>query len=170
MIIWIIGKSACGKSTIGRILHSKMKESFSNVIYLDGDGLREAIGEDLGFTVEDRIISEKRTSRLCKLLDKQGIHVVCSKLSNSPEIRRWNKKNFLNYVEIYIKVDDEILHTRDPKNIYKDFNEGKMKNVVGLDIPFHIPTNPTVTISNDGSKTPEEIVQSELKFILKTLD
>jgi len=166
MIIWLVGKSASGKSTIGEVLYKQLKEKNPSTVYLDGDEMRQAIGEDLKFTIEDRYISEKRTSNLCKLLDNQNIDVVCPKLSNSPELRDWNRKNFRNYFEIYVKVDQHILEERDPKSIYQKYRKGTMNNVVGLDIPFIEPKNPDLIISNDGSKSAEEITN----YIIKELN
>ncbi len=157
MVIWIIGKSGSGKTEIGRRLYSKIKSKISNVVFLDGDVLRNAISRDLGHSVGDRYISEERRSGLSELLAKQDIHVICSALSNAPDIRNWNKKNIKDYYEIYIKTDKETLHKRDPKGIYRKFMNKEIINVVGEDIPFVEPEIPWMVIRNNGSKNCEEI-------------
>ncbi len=166
MIIWIIGKSSAGKTEIGRRLCHGMKKIKSNTVFLDGDGLRGAIGEDLGYTKGDRYISERRTSNLCKLLSDQDINVVCAKLSNAPDIRRWNQENLTDYREIYLKVSPGILEKRDAKGLYRNFKRGDIHQVVGMDIPFIEPENPWLTIENEGQESIETIVA----FLLKKLD
>ena len=41
MIIWLIGLSGSGKTTIGKELYAIHKEEYKNTIFLDGDILRE---------------------------------------------------------------------------------------------------------------------------------
>ena len=126
MVIWFIGKSASGKTFLGEKLHHTLRVNYPNIVFLDGDLLRNAISKDLGHSKEDRYISEKRRSKLTKILSDQGIHVIMSGLSNEPEIREWNKKNIKDYLEIYLKTDKNTLYRRDPKGIYKNYFKGEM--------------------------------------------
>ena len=156
-VIWFIGKSSAGKTVIGEELYHRLKEKLS-IIYLDGDELRQAISWDLGHSCEDREISEKRRSGLSKLISDQNISVICSGISNSPEIREWNKLNINNYLEIYIDVDQKTLYKRDPKGLYESYNKNKINNIVGEDIPFNEPQNPWLTIKNNGDESINKIV------------
>ena len=167
MVIWIIGKSGAGKSDIGKRLYSKVKTGVSNIVFLDGDALRNAISRDLGHSVEDRYISEERRSRLCELLAEQDIHIICSALSNAPDIRKWNKQNIKDYYEVYLQANKETLYKRDPKGIYRKLLNKEINNVVGEDIPFHEPETPWMVIRNNGRKYPQEIadeIYSKLKL------
>lgn len=76
---------------------------------LDGDTLREVFGNDLGYSDTDRRKCAMRYSRLCDLLQKQGIHVVCCTISMFDSVRQWNRENIANYHEIYVEVSDETL-------------------------------------------------------------
>jgi cytidine diphosphoramidate kinase len=167
MVIWLIGKSGAGKTEIGKRLYDKLKLMIPNIVFLDGDELRNAISWDLGHSLEDRHTSEKRRSQLCKLLSEQDISVICAALSNAPDLREWNKKNIKNYYEAYIKVGQNILHERDSKGLYQKYNNKEIDNVVGEDISFHEPENPWVTINNDGENKPEQIVVQIMLAIKK---
>ncbi|MBC6401476.1 MAG: adenylyl-sulfate kinase [Ekhidna sp.] len=162
MVISFIGKSGSGKSTIANSLATILKETHSNVLVIDGDELRSAIAPDLGFTYEDREQSEERRSKLMKVISDQGIHVICAGLSNYPQWREWCRDNVKDYFEIYLKVPQSILEDRDAKGIYERFRNGEINNVIGLDIPFVEPSNPDITISNDGSREPRVISESIL--------
>jgi len=157
MVIWFIGKSASGKTLFGQKLYNAIKVNFKNILFFDGDLLRSAISKDLGHSKEERYISEERRSKLSKLISHQGVHVIVSGISNEPVIREWNKKNIKDYLEIYIKTDQKILYSRDPKDIYKNYLDGKTKNVVGEDIPFQEPIEPWMTIHNNESDSSNEI-------------
>ena len=81
MVIWIIGMSASGKTTIGKKIYEKLKYSKEKWIFLDGDVFRNILGEDLGHTLEDRKKNAYRISRLCEYLNLQNINVIASVLS-----------------------------------------------------------------------------------------
>ena len=130
MVIWLIGKSGAGKSEIGKRLYDKLKLIIPNIVFLDGDELRDAISWDLGHSLADRHTSEKRRSQLCKLLSDQDISVICAALSNAPALREWNKQNIKEYYEIYLEVERSVLHKRDSKGIYQRYNNNKITNVV----------------------------------------
>ncbi len=151
MVVWIIGLSGAGKTTLAEKVVEKIRSSKTNVVLIDGDMIRKVFGDDLAHTLEDRRQNADRICRLCKFFDEQGIHVVCAILSLFPESRLWNRDNIKNYYEVYIETPIEQLQKRDYKGLYKKFSEGKIKNVAGMDIEFIPPDNPNLTIKNNGS-------------------
>ena len=48
---------------------------------------------------------------------------------------KWNRENFSDYYEIFLDANLSLVKKRDPKNLYKKYQEGKEKNIVGIDIP-----------------------------------
>ena len=151
MVIWIIGLSGAGKTTLANRIIKKISNHKTNVVLLDGDIIRDVFGNDLSHSIDDRLINAQRINRLCKMLDDQNIHVVCSILSLFPESRDWNRQNIKNYFEVYIDAPMDQLQNRDYKGIYKEYNEGKIKDVAGLDIEFIPPNNPDLIIKNQDS-------------------
>lgn len=150
MIIWLIGLSGVGKTVIGRTLAEKLKPEHDNLVYLDGDILRDVWGDSLGHTVEARGVNARRISNLCHMLDRQGIHAVATVLSIFPEWQEWNRRNFSQYFEVFIDVDLETLKERDSKGLYSKAAAGELKNVVGMDIPFPRPANPDLVLPNSS--------------------
>lgn len=157
-VYWFTGLSGAGKTTIGKIMFKKLCEQKNNVVFLDGDTLREVFGNDLGYGKEDRFKCAMRYSRLCKLLSEQGQDVVICTISMFHEVRKWNRDNIEKYKEIYIDVPITILQERNQKNLYKNGN-----NVVGLDLGLELPDNPDVIVVNDGKLSPEMITSGILK-------
>jgi len=148
MIIWLIGLSGAGKTAIGRTLAEKLKPQHDNLVYLDGDILREVWGDQLGHTVEARAVNAKRISNLCRMLDRQGIHAVATVLSIFPDRQDWNRQNFNQYFEVFVDVDLDTLKARDSKGLYAKAAAGEIDNVVGIDIPFPRPANPDLVLPN----------------------
>jgi cytidine diphosphoramidate kinase len=148
MVIWLIGMSGSGKTTLGRRLHDHYKKSNQNMVFLDGDLLREVWGDSLGHSIEARRINAHRISHLSQMLDKQGIHVVAAVLSIFPEWQNWNRENLSQYYEIYLDVPMEVLEQRDTKGLYSKARRGEIKDVVGVDISFPNPTSPNITLDD----------------------
>ncbi len=158
-VYWITGLSGAGKTTIGKLLYEHILTKKKNVVFLDGDVLRQVFGNDLGHSEEERRISARRNANLCALLSSQGIDVVCCTISMFQSIRDWNRDNITNYREIYLQVPLDILKERNQKSLYSDMEKGKVKNVCGLDITVEEPTKPDILIVNDGRYSPEYIVK-----------
>ena len=159
MIVWIIGLSGSGKSTLANEVVSLIREKQKKVVLLDGDVVRAAFGNDLGYSMEDRLKNAERICQLGKLLDDQGVHVVCAILSLFPETREWNRRNVKSYREVFIDTPLADLRARDPKGIYRRFEAGEVRNVAGLDITFPRPVGADLVIENIGSK-PELLKQA----------
>jgi adenylylsulfate kinase-like enzyme len=157
-VYWITGLSGAGKTTIGKLLYNKLKGKKNNVVFLDGDLLREVFGNDLGYSKNERYISAMRNARLCKLFSDQGIDVVCATISMFNIVRAWNRENIMQYKEIYLKVSLDVLSKRNQKGLY--YTEAD--HLVGLGVEMEEPENPDVLVENNGILTPLEV----LDFIL----
>jgi len=149
MVIWFIGLSGSGKTTIGRELTNEMKRIGRPAIFIDGDIFRSIMGNDVGHTIEDRKLNADRICRFCKYFDEQGIDVVFAVLSIFHESQDWNRENIDQYYEIFIDVSIETVIRRDPKGLYKRAQSQENSNVVGLDIEFHPPKKPSLVLKND---------------------
>lgn len=158
-VYWITGLSGAGKTTIGKLFYEKLKEMQPNTIFLDGDTLRLVFGDDLGYTREDREKCAMRYSKLCALLEQQGMNVICCTISMFDSVRNWNRKNISNYQEIYIKVSMDTLCKRDQKGLYSGSLRGEQEDVVGIHLDVEEPKKPDLVLQNDGHKTPWEQVQ-----------
>ncbi len=153
MVIWLIGLSGAGKTTIGRALHQRMKARAPNTVFIDGDEVRKLFGHDAGpdaYTTQGRRENAQRITRLCSWLDRQGVNVVCCILSIFPEDRSENSKIFSRYFEVYVSVPMAELERRDSKGLYAAARKGSEKNVVGVDIPFPEPARPDMVLENHG--------------------
>ena len=150
MVIWLIGLSGAGKTSIGQAVHRLLNAKRPNVVFLDGDEMRELMGNDVGYGLADRRKNAERISRLCQWLDRQGIDVVCAILSVFPESQEWNRAHLPRYFEVYIRVSPEVLRARDSKGLYRRALNGEIKNVVGVDLAFTPPPHPNLVLENDA--------------------
>ena len=162
MVIWLIGLSGSGKTTLAEKIVSDTNKKINNIVLIDGDVIREIFGNDLGYSMQDRLLNAQRICQLSKFLDEQGVNVVCAILSIFPNTREWNRKNIKNYYEVFIDAPIENLVDRDSKGIYQKFKSGEIKDVAGMDLDFPRPDSADLIIKNTGSK---EVLLDYAKFI-----
>ena len=143
---------ASGKSTLAEEIRDILRQSNNNVLVLNGGDLRKILGNDLSYTLEDRMLNARHISGVCQYLGDQGMIVICSMLSLFEETRKWNRKNIYNYYEIYIDVSMKQLLARDSKNLYRKALNGDTDQVVGVDIEFIKPENSDLILDNNKDR------------------
>ena len=152
MVIWICGPSGAGKTTIGRALYDHLKPQCSGIFLLDGDEFRAAMGHDLGFSIDDRRRNGLRIARMSQLLESHGITVICCGATIHEEVQAFSFANFREYHQVFVETSLETLRRRDTKDIYRRALEGKMADVVGIDMKIPIPQTPHLVLNNDENR------------------
>lgn len=154
MIVWLIGLSGAGKTTIARELHLQWQAVDPATVLIDGDEIRAIFKHDNNqdaYTIPGRRVNGDRIAAMSAWLDGQNINAVVSILCIFPEILNANRKCFNHYFEVFIDAPIASLEDRDSKGLYAAARLGATPNVVGIDIPFPVPENADMIIKNDGS-------------------
>tara|TARA_X000000950_G_scaffold285365_1_gene391107 strand:+ start:5596 stop:6141 length:546 start_codon:yes stop_codon:yes gene_type:complete len=149
-LYWITGLSGSGKTSIAKIVYKYYRKSCSNIIMLDGDILREILGNKYSnYEKKSRKNIAMQYVRLAKLFTDQGISVVFATISMFDEVREWNRTNIKKYIEIYIKVPFQKILEKDKNQLFSKALKEEKKNVVGIDITIEEPKKPDIILIND---------------------
>ncbi len=151
VLIWITGLPGSGKTTLAKEVHRLLRNKMP-VVLMDGDIFREIMGNDLGYSQNDRLKNAQRLARMNHYLLEHGISVVCSTVSLYKEIHAWNRKYIKNLIEVLIHVPAEILKKRDSKKLYSRAESGRITDLVGIHQTFDMPKKPDMSIANHGSR------------------
>ena len=169
-VYWLTGLSGCGKTTIGKVLYQKLRQNQPAVVLLDGDVLREVLGQQTQYQVADRYEISMIYARLCKMLSEQGITVVCCTISLFHATQVWNREHIPYYYEILIQTPLQELRQRDSKQIYSQQQQGQLSDVVGVDLTAEFPKLPDLIIENTHGKDIEQQVEKILDLSIRCHD
>ncbi|MDC3234542.1 adenylyl-sulfate kinase [Candidatus Puniceispirillum sp.] len=171
MVIWLVGMYASGKSTIAEEIRTILEKKDNKVLVLNGGDIRQILGGNLSFSIEDRKLNAERVSRICKYLSDQGIVVICAMLSIFEETRKWNRDNIDGYYEVFVDVSLNNLLLRDTKHMYRKALNGEVESFVGVDIEFVKPESPNIVIDNNQPRESlaelAQIVVNDIQLVKK---
>ncbi len=106
MIIWLTGLSGAGKSTLAQGLAKRFHEEGINPLLIDGDGLREELCRDLGFSAQDRRENIRRAGAIALMAERSGIVSICSLISplrsERDAVRELCRKRGVLFFEVYV--------------------------------------------------------------------
>jgi adenylylsulfate kinase len=169
-VIWLIGLSGSGKSTIAQHLEAKLYDEGFLTQVLDGDNIRSGLNKNLTFSDEDRLENIRRISEVAKLFANCGIVTLASFITPTEAIRQMAKEIIGEdkYIEVFVSTSLEECEKRDVKGLYSKARQGIIKNFTGIDSVFETPQNPAIVLSTEG-QTVEETVETLYQFIIKKI-
>tara|TARA_X000000950_G_scaffold284279_1_gene387045 strand:- start:14 stop:466 length:453 start_codon:yes stop_codon:yes gene_type:complete len=102
--IWLFGLSGSGKTFLSKKISVKIKNNF----LIDGDQFRSLISFDLGFSLKDRKIQNKRVLGLAKIAIVNKFFPIISSVYLDPRIVQDIKKNKIKIIKINSNSENKI--------------------------------------------------------------
>jgi len=162
MVLWLLGISGAGKTTLGRKLKEYFERYSKSCFLLDGDEIRSLFDNDLGYSKSDREANIKRIILAAYVLDKNGIYTIVCNISPFEHLRKLCRKKIAGYHEIYLRKDLESSIKHDVKNMYAQ-NTGKT-DVIGINIAFEEPECPDLILDVER-ETVDESYQRIIAYL-----
>ncbi len=147
-ILWFVGLSASGKSTIVDVIDRKLIAKGVHTYILDGDNVRHGLNKDLGFTDADRVENIRRVAEVARLMADAGLVVLASFISPFSRERKLAREiaGNLDFHEVFVDTPLDVCEARDPKGLYAKARAGDLANFTGISSPFEAPENPDLSL------------------------
>lgn len=143
-MVWFTGIGSSGKSTIAASVHRILQARGIAVEWLDGDVFRRAFSPDLGYSRQDRAENVRRLGYIVELLTRHGIVVLVSAVSPERTVRDWALRQAGTAIEVHVDAPLDVCRGRDTRGIYAQADQGLVRNIPGLDLPYEAPLHPDV--------------------------
>ncbi|MDC3337444.1 adenylyl-sulfate kinase [Flavobacteriales bacterium] len=170
IVVWLTGLSGSGKTTIANHLERRLNSEGIITKLLDGDNIRTGLGNNLGFSTEDRTENIRRIAEVAKLFMNTGIVTICSFISPTKEIRAKARSIIgpTDFQEVFINTPLEICEKRDVKGLYQKARAGEITNFTGIGAPYENPDNDYIEIATHN-KTIDDSVTSLYQHIIEKI-
>ncbi|MEX9885359.1 adenylyl-sulfate kinase [Providencia rettgeri] len=166
-VLWFTGLSGSGKSTLAGAIENQLTSMGMKTYLLDGDNIRHGLCRDLGFNEADRQENIRRVGEVAKLMVDAGLIVATAFISPFQADRQKVRDLFEpeQFFELYVDTPVSICEQRDPKGLYQQAREGKIKQFTGIDSPYEIPQNPELHL--DGQQPISDSLSQIIALLLR---
>ena len=145
--VWLTGMPCSGKTTIARILATRMRP-FGPVVWLDGDRVRATEGNN-DFTRDGRCRHIKSVvHRIADLPD--DTFAVASFVSPYYDMRAYARAFLQPFCEVYVYAPYEVCKRRDVKGMYARAAAGEIAHFTGVGDGYEPPVRPEVIVRTDA--------------------
>ncbi len=153
-VLWLLGPTSSGKTTIADHLVNKLKRERRPIIHYDGDEIRDLLGTNHGFSSEDRLRVVNILVHLANKNLQAGCNVIVSALTAHEDARRLVRDRVKNLLIGHVTCSLDTCIRRDPKGLYKRAIDGEINTLIGYNTPYAAPENPDLILQTERS-TPE---------------
>jgi adenylylsulfate kinase len=147
--IWFTGLPSSGKSTLARLVQTKIQERGFPVMVLDGDDVRTWLTAGLGYSRADREENIRRIAHLAMFQNRAGVATITAAISPYEGPRSEARRLIGRFVEVYVSCPVEVCEQRDVKGLYKKARRGEIQAFTGVSDPYEPPVAPEVVVRTD---------------------
>jgi sulfate adenylyltransferase len=166
--LWFTGLSGAGKSTTAEILTVRLLEHGRQLTSLDGDVVRTHLSKGLGFGKEDRDTNIRRIGFVAAEIVRHGGGVICAAVSPYRATRNECRAMVGDdrFIEVYVDTPLEVCEARDPKGMYQQARDGRIKNFTGIDDPYEPPSAAEIVLDT-VNRSAEENADLIVRYLIE---
>jgi bifunctional enzyme CysN/CysC len=156
---WISGLHGSGKNLLAYTLERQLFDRGATAVLLDGSTIRSGLTRELDFSPAGRAEQMRRVAHVCRILNEQGLIVICSFITPREKIRSQLAEIIgpEKFNLIYMDADLEYCRNNKPE-LYQKADNGLLAFLPGVDEPFEIPEMPKLSLKPQNLKENIEII------------
>ncbi|MDA3819155.1 MAG: sulfate adenylyltransferase subunit CysN [Candidatus Delongbacteria bacterium] len=152
--LWITGLHGSGKNALAYTMERKLFDLGASAVLMDGSTVRSGLSRELDHSPADRAEHLRRVAHVAKILNDQGLIVICSFISPYANIRQQVSEIVGKDRFHIIHMDAALESCRKSKpDLYNLADKGKLKYMPGLDERYEKPENPTLRLKPENKES-----------------
>lgn len=155
---WIMGLHGSGKNMLAYALERQLFDKGATAVLLDGSTTRSGLSRELDYSPADRAEHLRRVAHVCRILNDQGVMVICSFISPDEAIRQQVIEiiGAERFKLIYMDATLEFCQKNKPE-LYEKAKKDEIHNLPGMDEHFDVPAKADLVLNPE--KASENLVQ-----------
>jgi bifunctional enzyme CysN/CysC len=157
--VLLVGLTGSGKSQIARSLERRLWDEGRAVTFLHGQGMRQGLNRDLGFTADDRSENLRRSAEVAKLMNDAGVITIGAFVAPHESVREKVKQLIGRdrVLEVFCTAPMDVLRKRDQSGAYQLADLGKIAQMPGVTAAFEEPKAPDLVLHTDQLSIDESV-------------
>ena len=140
--LWITGLHGSGKNMLAYHLERQLFDSGATVVLLDGSTIRSGLTRELDDSPSDRAEQMRRVAHISRMLNDQGIIVICSFIASEEHLRQQLREIIGNERFHLIFMDADLDYCRANKpELYEKAEQGLLQYLPSVDEVYEKPEN-----------------------------
>ena len=156
-VIWITGRPASGKTTLGRRLVEAIRQAGYRATLIDSDEVRRVVTPHPSYTDEERALFYRAMAYTASRLAAEGVVPVVAATAHRRRYIQWARQICPTLRLIYARCPLEVCQQRDPKGLYARAQDDPDNTLPGVGVAFEEPLTPDVVIDTAGPVGDAEI-------------
>lgn len=145
-VIWIMGPTSSGKTTLATALVERLRYSKVPAIHYDGDEIRNLFGPGFSFGPAHRLLVVQSLVHHAIKAASLGHNVVVSALTANEDARAFVFESIKDLTVVYLECPVKICAERDPKGLYAKAINGEIDTLPGITTPYHPPARQDIVL------------------------
>lgn len=146
--IWFTGLSGAGKTTLATLLNRTFAAHGLDSYLLDSNRLRRGLCLEVGMNKGSRREEVQQIGEVASMMVEAGLIVIVAAVSPRREDRDACRQRFAQgqFIEVHVSTPLHECMRRDTKGLYEAVNEGRVRNVPGIDSFYEPPLVPEYVV------------------------
>jgi bifunctional enzyme CysN/CysC len=142
------GLPGSGKTSLARAVERRLFDAGHAVTVLDGQGMRQGISRDLGFSADERSENLRRSAEVARLFNEAGIIVLASFVAPDAAVRQRAAERVGpdRFLVVHVAAPVEVCRRRDGSGAYARADAGEITDFPGVTAPYEPPVAPDLVL------------------------